>query len=294
MDAIWQWGIGFIHTIQLAHGPALDAIFAAITFMGEEKFFLILLPLLLWCVDIAIGMRIALAFLLSAYTNACLKDLFAQPRPFVLDPAVRLHEASGYGMPSGHSQSAVVVWGIIAAHLHKAWVWTAAILLMGLIGFSRIYLGVHFPTDVLGGWTVGALFLGIYLALQPRVEDWLKETGLTVQLALGVIVPLALVLLHPTPDTISPMAVLMGTGVGFALLNQTTRFSTSGPAWQVAVRFLVGMAGVGVLYVGLSAIFPRAGEPFYASLRFVRYALLGLWVGLGAPWTFLKLKLATP
>ena len=294
MDAIWQWGIGFIHTIQLAHGPALDAVFTAITFMGEEKFFLVLLPLVLWCVDLAVGIRLAFAFLLSAYANACLKDLFTQPRPFVLDPTVRLHEASGYGMPSGHSQSAVVVWGILAAQARKAWLWAAAILLMGLIGFSRIYLGVHFPTDVLGGWTVGALFLGVYLVAQPRVEDWLKETGLAVHLALAVVAPLALVLLHPTPDTISPMAVLMGTGVGFALLNQTTRFSTSGPAWQVAVRFLVGMAGVGIIYVGLSAVFPSEGEPFYASLRFVRYALLGLWVGLGAPWTFLKLKLATP
>ncbi len=293
MDAIWQWGIDLIHTVQLVHGPALDAIFKAITFLGEEEFFLLLLPLMFWCVDFAVGVRLAFAFLLSSYVNSGLKDLFAHPRPFELDPTVKLHEASGYGLPSGHSQSAVVVWGTIAAGFRKTWLWVVAILLMVLIGFSRIYLGVHFPTDVLGGWTVGVLFLAAYLGLQPRVEAWLKKAGLGAQLALAVIVPLALLLLHPTKDAASPMAALMGMGMGFALLMRITSFSAAGPAWQVAVRFLVGMVGMSVLYFGLSAVFPHEGQPLYFALRFVRYALVGLWAGLGAPWLFLKLRLAS-
>jgi len=293
MDAIWQWGIDLIHTVQLVHGPALDAIFKTITFLGEEEFFLILLPLMFWCVDFAVGVRLAFAFLLSSYVNTGVKDIFAHPRPFDLDPTVKLHDASGYGLPSGHSQSAVVVWGTIAAGFRKTWLWVVAILLMVLIGFSRIYLGVHFPTDVFGGWAIGAIFLAAYLWLEPRVEAWLKKAGLAVQLALSVIVPLALLLLHPTKDAASPMAALMGMGVGFALLMRITSFSAAGPAWQVGVRFLVGMVGMGVLYFGLSAVFPGEGEPLYFALRFVRYALVGLWAGLGAPWLFLKLRLAS-
>ena len=79
MDAIWQWGLGLIHTIQLVHGPALDAFFKAITFLGEEEFFLILLPLVVWCVDFAVGARLAFAFLLSSYVNTGLKDIPSQP-----------------------------------------------------------------------------------------------------------------------------------------------------------------------------------------------------------------------
>ncbi|MEA3339063.1 MAG: phosphatase PAP2 family protein [Chloroflexota bacterium] len=299
MDAIWQWGLDLIHTIQLVHGPALDTTFKAITFLGEEEFFLILLPLVVWCVDFTVGARLAFAFLLSSYANTGIKDIFAHPRPFELDATVQLHEASGYGLPSGHSQSAVVVWGVIAAGFRKtaakaaAWLWVVAIALMALIGFSRIYLGVHFPTDVLGGWMVGAIFLAAYVALQPRVEAWLKRAGLGAQLALAVVVPLALLLLHPTKGAASPMATLMGMGVGFAFLRQVTSFSAAGPAWQIAVRFLVGMVGIGVLYFGLSAVFPHEGEPLYFALRFVRYALVGLWAGLGAPWLFLKLRLAS-
>nr|HID13322.1 phosphatase PAP2 family protein [Anaerolineae bacterium] len=293
MEAIWQWGLDVIRTIQLVHGPTLDTIFKAITFMGDEEFFLILLPLVFWCVDFAVGARLAFAFLLSAYINTGLKDMFAHPRPFELDSAVQLHEAEGYGLPSGHSESAVVVWGTIAAGFRKTWLWIVAILLMVLIGFSRIYLGVHFPTDVLGGWAVGAAFLAVYLALEPRIEAWLKETGLAVQLTLAAAVPLVLLLLHPTKSTASPMAVLMGMGAGLALTKRIAPFDAAGPLWQRAVRFLVGAIVLLLLYFGLRLIFPAEGEPLYFVMRVVRYALVGLWAGLGAPWLFRRLRLAS-
>ena len=293
MEAIWQWGLDLIRTIQLVHGPTLDAIFKAITFLGEEEFFIMLLPLVFWCVDFAVGARLAFAFLLSTYVNTGFKDLFAHPRPFELDPTVQLHDAAGYGLPSGHSQSAVVVWGTIAAGFRKTWLWGVAVLLMVLIGFSRVYLGVHFPTDVLGGWAVGAVFLAAYLALEPRIEAWLKRASLAVQLALAVAVPLALLLLHPTKDTGSSMAVLMGMGAGVALTRRIAPFRADGPLWQRAVRFLVGVVGLLILYVGLTLVFPAEGESLYFVMRVVRYALVGLWAGLGAPWVFRKLRLTS-
>jgi len=293
MEAIWQWGLDLIRTIQLVHGPALDAVFRAITFMGNEEFFLILLPLIFWCVDFAVGVRLAFVYLLSVYANTGLKYLFAHPRPFELDPTVQLYDAEGYGLPSGHSQSAVVVWGTIATGFRKAWLWVVAILLMVLIGFSRVYLGVHFPTDVLSGWAVGAVFLAAYLALEPRFTAWLKRAGLAVQLALAVAVPLALLLLHHTRDTGSSMAVLMGMGVGVVLSRRIVPFSADGPLWQRAVRLLVGAIVLLILYLGLKLVFPAEGEPLYFVMRVVRYALVGLWAALGAPWMFRKLRLTS-
>jgi membrane-associated phospholipid phosphatase len=293
MEAIWQWGIDLIHAIQVVHSPALDAFFKAITFMGEEEFFLILIPLFYWCVDWAGGARLAFIFLLSAYVNVGLKDILAHPRPFDLDATVKLHEVDGYGFPSGHSQSSVVVWGAIAAEFRKRWVWVVAVALIVLIGFSRVYLGVHFPTDVLGGWMVGAVVLAIYLATGPRIEVWLRRVGLTGQLALAVVVPLVLLLLHPTKDTASPMAALMGMGVGMALVRQIAPFSAAGPLRQRVARFLAGIVGTGILYFGLSAVFPSEGEPLYFVMRIVRYVLVGVWAGLGAPWLFLRLRLAS-
>jgi membrane-associated phospholipid phosphatase len=293
MEAIWQWGIDLIRTIQLVHGPALDIIFKVITFIGNQVFFFILFPLLFWCVDFALGARLAFIFLISAQFNSWLKSLFAHPRPFELDPTVKLYYTRGYGLPSGHSQSAVVVWGTIAARLRKTWFWFAAILLMVLIGFSRIYLGVHFPTDVLVGWTIGAVFLAAYLTLGARIETWLKRASPAVQLTLAVAVPLALLLIHPTDYTANPMAVLMGVGVGITLAMRTVPFSAAGPFRQRAARFLIGAAVLLILYF-VPELAPLArGEPFHFIVNFVRCALMGLWITLGAPWVFLKLQLAS-
>jgi membrane-associated phospholipid phosphatase len=291
MEAIWQWGLEFIRAVQSVHGPALDTIFKGITFLGEEDFYLILLPLVLWCVDFAFGARLAFFFLFSACINSGAKGLIAHPRPFDLDPEVKLYEAKGYGLPSGHSQSAVVMWGIIALYVRRWWFWGIAILLMALIGFSRIYLGVHFPTDVLGGWALGAVLLVCYMLLAPRIEAWLKRAGWIVQLVLAVAAPLALVLFYTSDDSVSAMGVFLGAGVGIALAGRWVPFNAAGPLWQRVVRFLLGAAVLLAIRFGLKAVFPDEGEAFYFLLRFVRYVLLGLWAALGAPWLFVKLRL---
>jgi membrane-associated phospholipid phosphatase len=293
LEPVWQWGLEFIRTVQSVRGPALDRIFMAITFLGEEDFFFILLPLILWCVDFALGARLAFFFFFSTLVNSGAKELFRQPRPFDLDPAVGMYRPSGYGFPSGHSQSAVVLWGGVASYVRKRWAWAVAMLLMVLIGFSRIYLGVHFPTDVLGGWVLGVALLLIYILLVPRIEAWLRRTALAVRLALVVTIPLVIVLIYPSDDAISAMGAFLGAGVGIVLTWEWMPFSAAGPLWQRAVRLLLGAAILLAIRFGLKAVFPGEGEPLYALMRFFRYVVVGLWGGLGAPWLFVKLRLAS-
>ncbi len=292
MEALLQWGLDVIVAIQRFHGPALDSIFRAITIMGQEEFYLLLLPLLFWCVDLGLGARLAILFLLSSYFNTDLKDLFRQPRPFDLDPSVRLFSAEGYGLPSGHAQSAVIVWGSIAAWARKTWFWVVAIGLMVLVGFSRIYLGVHFPTDVLGGWMIGAVLLSLYLVLQPRAETRVVGLSLGKQIFLALALPLALLLIHPVEDAVAPIAALAGLGVGLALRHRSVSIGARGPWRQRAVRFLVGCASVLALYLGLKVVLPGKDSALYLVFRSLRYGLIGVWISLGAPWLFRLLELA--
>jgi len=69
MESLWQWGIAFIVAVQSTGGERLDAVFRAISFLGEEQFYLVFFPLLLWCVDARLGFRLGVIFLLSVYTN---------------------------------------------------------------------------------------------------------------------------------------------------------------------------------------------------------------------------------
>ncbi len=297
MQEIWRWGADLILATQAVHNMALDVFFNIITLLGSEVFYLLLLPLLYWCVDKRLAQRLAYLFLFSAYINTALKSLFRHPRPFQYDPrvlklSIEPAEALGYGLPSGHSQAAVTVWGYLVTQARRQWVRVLAVALMILIPFSRIYLGVHFPTDVLAGLLIGAIWLGLFLLIEPRLERWLARRSAGVQIGLAVIVPILLLALHSSnKDTVAAMATLIGVGVGIVIEGRTLRFSAKGPVWQRALRFLMGMLGILALRGGLALVFPGGGQNLYTLLRAICYTAIGLWVALIAPWVFQQLRL---
>jgi len=286
--------------LQSFSNPFLDTLFRAITFLGNEEFYLVLPPLLYWCFDKRIGARLTILFLLSSYLNQDLKDLFKVPRPFIRAPdkvrqLVPLKEPITYCFPSGHSQSTAVVWGYLATQVRKRWAWIVAFVVPFLVGLSRIYLGVHHPMSVLGGWAIGALLVLLGLGLIPATGRWLARGGLSAQIPLALVVPLALFLVHPTEGTAATMGTLIGMGIGVALEQRYVGFSAQGVWWKRALRLLLGLVVLLALYLGLKAVFPSMEEAGWwpgLTLRLVRYGLVGLWAGGLAPWLFVVTRLA--
>jgi len=286
-----EWGLEFIRAIATVRTPALDAIMEGFTRLGNQETYLLLVPLLLWCVELSLAIRLALAFVASSYLNTVLKDLLMEPRPCDLAPVCIL-EAEGYGLPSGHAQSAVLVWGLVASQVRRGWFWAVAILLMLLIGFSRVYLGVHFPTDVLAGWVLGLALLMAYFRWGAKIESWVLGLGPGNQILIAVAMAVLLFLIHPVKDVAAAVSSFAGLGIGLALMRRYVPFSASGPLLQRILRYAVGAVVVLGLFVGLRVILPAEGEPLYLPSRLLRYGLVGLWTTLGAPWLFLKLRLA--
>ena len=102
--------------------------------------------------------------ILSAIVNEALKNGFALPRP---PESLHLIPASGLGFPSGHAQMAVVVWGWLGRHYNRI---IPASVIIFLVGLSRIYLGVHFPHQVLGGWAIGFVILMGWFYLEKELN----------------------------------------------------------------------------------------------------------------------------
>jgi len=292
MTSLLDWGIPVVLWFQ-QFSPALDMPFKALTYLGDETFYLIFMPLLYWCIDRRTGSRLFFLLLFSAYLNAIAKVLAAQPRPFTYDPRVQaIGHATGGGLPSGHTQNAVVVWGFLAARSGRKTAWLIAVFLMIAIPLSRIYLGVHFPTDLIGGYLMGGIVLILFLWSAPRLEVWLVEKGLVWQLLISLLGPLILLLLNSSgdKDVLSTASVLLGVCSGFALERRYVRFSCEGPWWKRTLRYLVGVSVLFGLWGGLKIAF--SGMEPAGLLRFMRYALVGLWGGVGAPWVFVRLRLA--
>ncbi len=292
MQGILEGSIPIILWLQ-QFSPALDAPFKAITFLGEMDFFLLFLPLLYWCLDRRLGARMSILIPLSGYFGAMAKVMLNQPRPFELDPRVQaLVVQLDRGFPSVHTQTTVVTWGYLGAALRRTWLWVVAGLLMVLVPLSRLYLGVHFPTDLLGGYAVGAALLLLFMRWEPAAERWLGEHGVAWQLGAALVLPGLLLLLLPGADETAVVcgALLIGAGAGFALERRWVGFETDGPWEQRAQRLLLGGVVLIGLRFGLKAAF--SGLQPELTFHFVRYALMGLWYGAGAPWAFVRLGLA--
>jgi len=292
MDVIFQWGLNFIIMVQQIDTPLLDSFFRAVTSLGDELFYLLLFPFLLWCVDFYLGIRVGIIFLLSVYLNTGLKEIFQQPRPFEILPEIQKVHASGYGFPSGHAQSSLVVWGSIAYWKKQIWIRNLSVLLILLIGFSRIYLGVHFPTDILGGWLIGGLILFLSYFISLKINLDFTQGNMIFKIIGITLFPVILLQIQSSPDIISSVAALTGVGYGLLFFSSSIGGIRPGNWLQRLISFLVGLIGIGILYLGLELILPSEGQSFYQLFRFFRYLLLGIWISFGAPWLFILMGLA--
>ncbi|OHD16354.1 MAG: hypothetical protein A2Y38_06190 [Spirochaetes bacterium GWB1_59_5] len=291
MDGILNWGIDVIYAIQTISSPGLTVVMKILTLAGSEYFYLLFLPILFWCVDERFGARLGLVFLFSAFVNGWTKILFAQPRPFNLDPSVGLSHETSYGLPSGHAQSTATFWGLFAPRIKRPWGLLLAILAPTIVSFTRLYLGVHFPTDIIAGLVLGwsLALAGIFLG--DKAAKLLASWNIRIRIIIATALALIMNALNMN-DTSLP-GIFFGFAVGVAFLFEKLRFdASSGSLKQKTARYGLGLTGVVVIYFGIKLIAPGEGEPLYALIRFIRYGLVGAWVSFGAPWLFLRLKLA--
>jgi hypothetical protein len=291
MSAILTWGLDVVRGIQSLATPALTMAMKGFSALGTELCYLAIFPLVYWCVDKRRGLRMSALILFSTAVNLRLKLVFAQPRPYDLDPLVGLAEEHPFGLPSNHAMASAVLGGSVAPLFKRPWGLLVALAFPFLVGLSRVYLGVHFPTDVLAGWALGAAFVGLDALVGDRIERFMASLRESIALAAVTAVALCMNLLSQTETALS--GAFFGF-VGAAIYaKKTAPFSAqAGSFGQKALRYVVGMATVAIAYALpkiLLADIEAGGPPL---VRFLRYAFVGAWAATGAPWLFLKLGLA--
>lgn len=323
MDSVLYLQTG-VNVFLQSLGEWLKAPMQLFSFLGQEEFYLLVLPVLYWCVDAGLGLRVGLMLMVSGGFNALFKLAFHMPRPYWINRQVQAWGVeSSFGLPSGHAMNAVAVWGTVAAFLRKGWGWVIAIVLMVLIGFSRLVLGVHFWIDVLTGWLAGTILLLMYLWLEKSALPWLREQKASYlillggALSMGIMIAGGVILLMnagwqipgewidnailasgeaPTPldsaSFISTSGALLGLAVGAVWLREKGWFQAEGTLLEKILRYVIGAVGVFILWYGLGKVFPRTEDVSGIFLRYFRYALVGLWIAYGAPAVFWQLKIA--
>jgi membrane-associated phospholipid phosphatase len=327
MDNLLNSGIQIILWLQ-SIGEWLTPVMKFFTFLGNEQFYLLVAPAILWCIEPILGVRLGLFLMISGMLNTALKVAIHGPRPYWYTNNVKVFGGAenSFGAPSGHSQNAVVVWGTLADWIKQRWFWIIALIVIFMIGISRIYLAVHFPHDVLLGWFFGFVILWLLLRLEQPAVNWIKKYPIGIQLLIIFLFSLILILIvmiaqlnlrgwslpaewannahqaFPNEPPINPLSFhnfLSSTGAFFGLaagwiwISRLGGFTTKDDWWKLVVRYLVGLIGVLILYLGLGALFNDSETFISYALRYIRYALIGFWMSGFAPWLFVKLRLAS-
>ena len=278
-------------------------------FIGEISL-LLLLPLIYWCISKDSGKRFVTITLISSLLNIWFKAFFARPRPYQVTvsgkPAIvpTLPALNSYGIPSGHTQSGVVIFGFFAREVRNRLFTVVMVLLMILTGISRLISGMHYPQDVGAGALLGILVLFLYPAIESTARRFLNNLALPMKIFLALLLLAILLFLFkkfiPDLKEYNSYAALAGVYsfalIGFSLETRYVRFRTRGLLIEKLLRFVIGMAVTFGLYIGLKILFhliePNETTTLFFILRLIRYSSLGLWVSAGAPALFIKLRLA--
>lgn len=266
--------------IQSFSNPFLDNFFIAVTTLGEESIYILLLTLMYWCIDKKYGYQLSFTLLFSSAMNSVIKSIFKSPRPISVEHLrhLRVETATGHSFPSGHTQTVATFFGFIMKRHNKVWLYITSSVIIFLVAVSRLYLGVHWPKDVL----VGAL-LGILLAF--LFEYLFRQTSSIKQLyiLMMIFIPFTVCLLifNDSADLYKSCGIFFSFVLGYFIENKYIQFNPKTKLPKQIVKYIVGLSIALILKSLLKNIFPKA-----ILFDFIRYFILGIWITLIAPYLF--------
>lgn len=295
----------FLYILEGFRVPGLNEFMLAITTLGEETALLVIALIFFWCVDKRKGYYILTVGLLGTVFNQFVKLLCRVPRPWIKDPNFTILEqaregAGGFSFPSGHTQTAVGLFGAVAVTTKRRWLCAISLALAVLVGFSRMYVGVHTPQDVLVGAAQSVLLL---LIMHPLV---FSKDGKLIPWTIGGMIVISAVFLmyveglrgdlvgaddaaaHNIESGIKNAYTFLGCTAGLLVVwfaDRKLNFSTDAVWWAQLIKSGVGLLLVLAvkegLRVPLEAIFSG-----HLAARAVRYFCIVIMAGIVWPLSF--------
>ena len=293
----------FLYFLQDLRNPFFDAVISAVTHLGEETLFMIVALLFFWCFDKKRGYYLLFTGFAGIVSIQFLKMIFRIPRPWVLDPEFPIvesarAEATGYSFPSGHTQCATALYGGISRSSKTRWVQIGGVAVVLAVAFSRMYLGVHTPKDVLVSLAVGAAWI---LLLYPLIYKCFEKPkfmyGIIGSVFLLSLANLLFVFLYQFPADVDAVnladakktasqlfAIVLAMCILYPVDHFWLKFRTDAVWWAQILKLIGGVAIILAVRLLLK-------EPLNALLGVnlgcgVRYFLMVIAAGILWPMTF--------
>lgn len=290
-----EFFLDILRGIAKMRNPVFDFFFQAITYCGDEIVFMAIAMFLFWCVSKKEGYYILTVGFVGTILNQFLKITFRILRPWNLDPSIGVvgnakEAATGYSFPSGHTQNSVGTFGGIAYVFKKKWVRITCIALCILVPFSRMYLGVHTPLDVIVSVVIA---IALIFAIRPIFYKAYESTrGIVIFILVMVLMAIAFVLYlelynfppevhkvledgmtpleHSLKNAYTLLGALLGMAVALPIERKYINFETKDKWYIQIIKTVLGLA----IVLGVKEISKALLKPIFGNnqgIQAVRY-----------------------
>lgn len=289
---MFAFELEFLKWLEGLRTSFFNVVFEGITLLGEETLIILLVVALWFAVDKKLAQQVFFVTATSLSVNSIIKNFAKVPRPFTKGiSCVRLDTATGYSFPSGHTQGFATWSSFFAVKFKKIWISILVGVLIAAVAFSRLYLGAHYPSDVIVGIAlgVGIAVFGNYLF--EKVKD-LKKLYLGTLLILTPFIVYFLCVADPLFADLFKTFGMIGGMVAVSFLDEKTEpLSYDVVWWKKLIRIVLGV----VLAVALKEAIKLVNvfDVIQISLLIdaIRYFIVVITVGYLCPLLFKRIKL---
>ena len=268
-----------IKFIQSMTSPLWDTFFQLVTMTGEEHFYILVAAIIFWCVNKRFGYKLGFALLTSTIVNTTLKDVMDVSRP-IGTPGIRslrVETATGQAFPSGHTQGAATLWISAIIQVRKRWVYIIGILAIVLVGCSRLYLGVHWPIDIIGGIVIGT----VWVFISNYIFEYAEATK-TPWILLLIVLPMLIGMIYIRNKTYYTISgTVCAFFIGYIFESKYIEYDVRNTMIKQIIKLVFGLGVLMILKGSLKEILP-----VNIFSDFFRYFVIGLWITVGAPSMF--------
>lgn len=262
------------------------SIIAPISYIGDQYVIILIVGFLYWCYDKKAGKSLFLVLSLGFIVNAISKNLVLRRRPYFDNKSIKCIKPAesefaandllgqGFSFPSLHGTNITVTMGYLSYYIRKNWIYLLSIILIFAVSLSRVFLGVHYPTDLIGGVGIGIVILVIFYILKSKIKN--QNIIYLIFLIVGIVG----LFLCKSADYFRAFGILIGVIAGFIIEENYVNFNNTKNIKRMILRLIGGLLVFIIMLSVLKLIFPT-GTDFTASLFIALRYTLSIIVVLG-------------
>lgn len=271
----------FLEWMISLEGSVLTAFVKLVSIIANETLYLIVISISYWCVSKRKAFHMIVMLCFSGYIGIVIKEFMKIPRPYTYDGIQSLYEksAASYSFPSTHVQLATTFWGSFMILCKKRIIWMIGIVFIILVSISRLYLRVHWLSDIIGA----VLFSVIVVYLYTKVTMGLSDRKFILLQRIILAVSLIMYVMTSQVDNLKLLGVLTGSTIGIMLENHFINMNESNDFKMQVVKTVLGLSILLVVQLLLKKVIP--------DMYYLRYVLTGFTITFLCPFMFHMLRI---